>query len=240
MGNNSKNGWVENVQFNPHYWKRANISMIDLTDQDLLNDAVNTTLESMIFGDNASEHVLSTFGYGAKNLLKFVSQGKGGTNGVFIGHGSDGCRNALVAEQIGNVYMINSELVSMNGTGDMYHINLKSTVTGTLCLFNTSAWANPKGTSIRVDGGNLLVCQMFYHNLEYTDHIAEVSAGKLYISSCMLPHKNRFFVTYKEGLIRSKGNLYKQLASKIQPSNAGYNTLINGVGRYFPTNCWWI
>ena len=49
VGNNAGNGWVENVQFNPHYWKRANISFRYKTDQDQLNDAVNQTLEALLF-----------------------------------------------------------------------------------------------------------------------------------------------------------------------------------------------
>ena len=239
VGSNAKNGWVENVQFNPHYWKRADISMINSENQDLLNDAINLTLDSMVFGDNACEHVLGTFGYGAKNLLKFVSQGNGGTSGLFIGHGSDGCRNAVVAEQIGTVYMVNSELVSMNATGEMHHIHLKPTVKGTMCLFNTSAWSNPHNSSIKVEGGNLLVCQLFYYNLETTEYIAEVNGGTLFISSAMLPKKAQFFVL-GGGSVRSKGNLYKQLSSSNVPYSLDLAPLINGFGKYFPTNCWWI
>lgn len=239
VGNNSGNGWVENVQFNPHYWKRANISFIDLTNQDLLNDSVNLTLDSIVFGDNASEHVLGTFGYAANNLVKFISQGNGGTSGLFIGHGSDGCRNAVIADEIGKVCMVNSELVSMNGTGEMHHIYLKPTVTGTMCLFNTSAWANPRRSSLKVEGGKLIVCQMFYHNTESTDYIAEVNGGTLFMSSAMLPKKAQFF-SLSGGSIRSKANLYKQLNLTYPPAEFETKSLFNEINGYYPTNCWWI
>ena len=127
----------------------------------------------------------------------------------------------------------------MNATGEMHHIHLKPTVKGTMCLFNNSAWSNPHNSSIKVEGGNLLVCQSFYYNLETTEHIAEVNGGTLFISSAMLPKKAQFFVL-GGGSVRSKGNLYKQLSSSNRPYSLDLAPLINGLGKYFPTNCWWI
>ncbi len=240
IGNNSSNGWVENVQFNPHYWKRANISILDTTDSELLNNAVNQTLEAMIFGDNASEHVLGTFGYAAKDLLVFRSQGGKGTNGVFIGHGSDGCRNALVAHELDRVVMINAELVSMNYTEDMHHIVMNKTVTGTLAMFNMTAWAQPLDSSIKVDGGELLICQLFYHNLENTSNIAEVSGGTLFMSSSMLPIKDVHFKITANGKIRLKANLSKQTSSTLPPACREALRFARDAGAFSQTHSWWV
>ena len=240
VGNNSSNGWVENLQFNPHYWKRANISILDETNSELLNNALNYSLESMIFGDNASEHVLGTFGYAAKDLLVFKDQGNGGTNGIFIGHGSDGCRNALVAEELDCVVMINSELVSMNYTEDMHHIVMKSTVTGTLAQFNMTAWAQPLNSSIKVDAGNLIISQLFYHNLENTANIAEVNGGTLYMSSSMLPIKDVHFKVKGTGRINLKGNLSKQTSSTLPPTVKESLRYSRSSGAISQTHGWWV
>ena len=240
VGNNSSNGWVENVQFNPHYWKRANISVLDKTNSELLNNELNFTLEAMIFGDNASEHVLGTFGYAAKDLLVFKDQGKGGTNGVFIGHGSDGCRNALVAEELDTVVMINSELVSMNYTEDMHHIVMKSTVTGTLAQFNMTAWAQPLASSIEVESGNLIIAQLFYHNLENTTNIAKVSGGTLYMSTSMLPIKDTHFIVKNNGKINLIGNLSKQTTSKFPPYYKDEFSFYRSLGAFSQTHNWWV
>lgn len=240
IGNNSSNGWVENVQFNPHYWKRANISGLDTTGSERLNNELNLTLESMIFGDNASEHVLATFGYAAKDLLVFVTQGKGGTNGIFIGHGSDGCRNALVAEELDTVVMINSELVSMNYTEDMHHIVMKPTVTGTLAQFNMTAWAQPLNSSIKLDSGKLIIAQLFYHNLENTSNIAEVGGGTLYMSSSMLPIKDVHFSVKDDGKINLKANLSKQTLSTLPPACREMFGYIRFLGAISQTHSWWV
>jgi len=240
VGNNSGNGWVENVQFNPHYWKRATLSMLDTTGSDALNNAVNLTLEAMIFGDNASEHVLGTFGYAAKDLLVFTSEGGKGTNGIFIGHGSDGCKNAVVARRLDCVVMINSELVSMNATSDMHHVVMEKDVGGTLALFNTTAWAQPLNSAIKMNGGNLIVSQIFYHNLENTKNIAEVNDGTLYMSSAMLPIKQVSFVVGNSAKVRLVADLLKQTLSNLPPDGAGNIPYSNSNGYISQAQSWWI
>ncbi len=239
VGNNSSNGWVENVQFNPHYWKRASITNMDVTDAAKLNDRLNYSLEAMIFGDNASEHVLGTFGYAAKDLLVFTDQGMGGTNGVFIGHGSDGCRNALVAHELDCVVMINSELVSMNYTEDMHHIVMKPTVTGTLAQFNMTAWSNPLNSSIKIDAGNLIIAQLFYYNLEKTINIAEVGGGTLYMSSSMLPIKDTHFTVKGKGRIGLTANLTKA-QSTLPPACREALRYTRSAGAISQTHSWWV
>ncbi len=240
VGNNSGNGWVENVQFNPHYWKRALISDMDLTDQALLNNVVNTVSEAMIFGDNASEHVLGTFAYGAKDVLVFRSQNGKGTNGIFIGHGSDGCQNALVADQLDCVVMLNSELVSMIGEEDVHHIVMKDTVTGTLAQFNMVAWSHPKDCSIVVSGGKLLVSQLFYYNLEQTDYIARVGDATMCLYSAMLPERPTHFILANSGRLSLVGNLIRTKSSHIAPSNYRLSFAEEVRERVMEKFGWWI
>lgn len=209
IGNNGSNGWVENVQFNPHYWKRSSVSVKETENMEELNNQINYTLESFIFGYTEAEHVLGTFAYGGASILNFTEQNGKAANGVFIGHGSDGCRTALTADGIDTVVMINSELVSMNYTGDMHHIVMNEGAKGTLALFNTSAWGQPLPSAIEVNGGRLLISQLFYCNISDTANIAVVNGGSLCVAGAMLPVKNPHFIVGTKGTLLSKANLVK-------------------------------
>ena len=246
VGNNESNGWVEDIQMNPHYWKRATVSNNITSTADFdLNHIMWKNSTAIVFGDNASEHVLGTFAYGAQTVLKFVSQGKGGTNGVFIGHGSDGCQVAVRVEQLDCVAMINSELVSMvvsndNSCTDMHHIVMEPTVTGTLAQFNMQAWAQPVDASLIVDSGNLIIAQLFYHNIEHTENIARVKNGKLYMSTAMLPEKTISFMLNDRGSICLKGNLTKQVSLITPPASLNKLRCSRTKGSLYQVSGWWI
>lgn len=247
VGNNSSNGWVENVQFNPHYWKRSYLSA-STEDLAAVNQKVSDSLAAIIFGDNASEHVLGTFAFGAKDLLVFNSTRGNGTNGVIIGHGSDGCRNAIVVNQIDRVAMINSQIVSMNATADMHHIVMGANVTGTLALFNTAAWGQPKTAAIQQSGGNLIVSQLFYYNMEDTTYFADVSGGTFYMSSSMVsqdtttPLRNGEYAASGKARLRLVGNLYASLSPAVYQNRSDAMRVVRSGGNtaVSQSHGWWI
>lgn len=219
VGNNSSNGWMENCQFNPHYWKRADLSQMPAEKGDELNNVINETLDVFIVGDNKSEHMLGNFAYGGNNLLTLISQGNGGLNGTVIGHGSDGCRNALVVEEADTVEFINAELVSMNGNGNMHHITMKPTVTGTVALFNSMMWAQPSPEAILMQGGKLVVHQLTYYNMEDTTNLVGASGGELYYSTVMLPAKACQVKALKNSKVYLIGNIARQSLSFMAPTD---------------------
>ncbi len=238
VGNNNSNGWVENVQFNPHYWKRASLSVKPTTGEDEFNLRLNTSLDAFILGDNASEHMLGNFAFGAKNLMVLTSQGGKGTNGTIIGHGADGCRNALVVEQADVVEFINAEMVSMNASGDMYHIVMKETVTGTVALFNSMMWAQPS-ISFLVKGGTLIVNQLQYYMMESTQYLLDASGGKVYLSTALLLPKAVQVKISGNADVELVANLVKQSLSFVAPSGGASIKIQKDGGTCKESFTWW-
>ena len=158
---------------------------------------------------------------------------------MLIGHGSDGCRTAVTAHELGKVTMVNAELVSMNATEEMHHLVTKPGMTGTLALFNAVAWAQPLDCSLLIEGGKVAVCQLFYHNLEKTSQIAEIRGGILWMSSAMLPEKDPHFLI-NGGTVRLKANLSKQTASMIPPACREALRITRNAGAVSQACGWWI
>lgn len=239
IGNNDGNGWMENCQFNPHYWKRAAVSVIPEVGSDELNNVINGTLDVFIVGDNKSEHMLGNFAYGGRNLLTLISQGKGGLNGTVIGHGSDGCCNALVVEEADVVEFINAELVSMNGQGDMHHITMKKTVTGTVALFNTMMWAQPNPDSIHMEGGRLVINQMSYLNMENTANLVGATGGELYYCAAMMLPKTYQVKASGDAKVYLIGNVALQSLAFMVPTGEVNVTVQNDGATVEEIATWW-
>lgn len=239
VGNNDSNGWVENCQFNPHYWKRAVLSKKPAGDGAELNNVINETLDVFIFGDNKSEHMLGNFAYGGENLLVLVSQGKGGLNGTVIGHGSDGCRNALVVEEADVVEFINAELVSMNGEKDMHHIVMKESVTGVVALYNSMMWAQPKAEAIKMNGGKLVVNQLSYYNLEDTTFLVNATGGEIYYCAVMMPSKACQVRATSGATVKLIGNICRQSLAFMAPVDGAKVTMRNDGANVTETATWW-
>ncbi len=237
VGNNTSNGWVENVQFNPHYWKRAVLTSKPSSGDAEFNNVLNESLDAIILGDNVSEHMLGNFAYAAKNVLLFISQGGEGTNALIIGHGSDGCRNAMVVEQADTVVMINAELVSMNASGDMHHIWMKESMTGTVGLFNTMMWAQPT-SSLRVEGGTLIMGLTQYHNMEQAKYILESMGGHTWLGTMlMIPKDTQVMLT--GGEVELTGCLIKQSLSFVPPSGGAAVKIQKTGGSCTELYTWW-
>ena len=239
VGNNDSNGWVENCQFNPHYWKRAALSQKPATGETELNNVINETLDVFIFGDNKSEHMLGNFAYGANRLLVLVSQGKGGLNSTVIGHGSDGCRNALVVEDADVVEFINAELVSMNGDKDMNHILMKESVRGTVALYNSMMWAQPKPESIKMCGGRLVISQLSYFNMDSTPYLLTATGGEVYYGSVMLPPKACQVRAENGAKVMLNANICRQELAFMAPVDGAKITMKNTGAKVTENATWW-
>lgn len=239
VGNNDGNGWMENCQFNPHYWKRAAVLANVPAGAEQLNNAINETLAVFIAGDNKSEHMLGNFAYGGRDLLTLISQGKGGLNGTVIGHGSDGCQNALVVEEADVVEFINAELVSMNGQGEMRHIVMEKSVTGTVALFNTMMWAQPTPDSIHVEGGRLVINQMSYLNMEKTANLVDASGGEVWYCTAMMLPKTYQVKASGNAKVHLVGNVALRSLSFIAPSGEVRVTVLNEGASVEEIGTWW-
>lgn len=160
-GNNEGEGWVENIQFNPHYWFRSNLP----------NSPHNHNwrpfwfnqmklLEALKFGYNKYEHLLGTFVFAAQHGIGFVRQDGKGTSGKFLGHGTDSGLIALYLEGAEDVEMINTQLVNIEAEGRRSYIYScpedMGGKTGTYRIYNTLMWGDPHYAAI-FDGGDITV-----------------------------------------------------------------------------------
>ena len=237
VGNNASNGWVENVQFNPHYWKRSALSSKPATGETEFNYTLNTSLDAFIVGDCASEHMLGNFVYASKNAIMFIKQTGKGANALIIGHGSDGCRHAMVVEQADTVVMLNSELVSMDAVGEKHHVWLQKTCTGTVGLINTMSWSHPT-SSLRVENGTLIMGLSSYHNMEKSQYMVNATGGHTYLTTVlMIPKDTQVLVA--GGKVEIKGFLLKQSLSFAAPSGGASVKVKKTGGTFSERFSWW-
>ena len=159
-GNNPGEGWIENVQYNPHYWYRSNLP----------NKPENKTwkrfwhnqikyLNAFWFGYNKNMHVLNTFVFAALNGLYFTEQDGKHTSGKFIGHGTDGGEKGMRIDAIGDADFINTELVTIESPETKIYLHVSENAAGKTRLHNTLMWGHPD-YAIVIEGGHTEISQV--------------------------------------------------------------------------------
>lgn len=194
-GKNSGEGWIENVQYNPHYWYRCSLPNRPKGDtwKSFWHNQIKY-LDAFKFGYNEDEHVLNTFVFAAKNGLYFVNEDGKGTNGTFIGHGTDGGEKGMRVDGIGEADFINTELVTIESPNKRVYVHVTDTAPGRLRMHNTLMWGVPHAAvivengkvemnqtnfvdqgecAVTVYGGNLNLHGSYFYNNK--NHIKSVS-----------------------------------------------------------------
>ncbi len=152
-GNNSGDGWVENIQFNPHYFFRTELPNKPTRWQEFWHNQLRY-LDALKFGYNKEEHLLCTFVFAAHRGLCFVLQDGKGTSGTFIGHGTDSGQTALYNAGCGHVDLVNTELVTIEAPRDRVYFHSVSGAEGQMNVFNSLLWGAPQ-RAIVINGGDL-------------------------------------------------------------------------------------
>ena len=145
-------GWVEDVQFNPHYAARLHKSLPTARgDFSRIVEFQRQHLEGIVFGRCAKEHVRGTFLYAAYDGIAFRDDG-GGANARVIMHGSDTVSRGAVIEAAGRegIEFINAQLVPLSRY-EKGAIVVADSFGGKVSFFNTQIWA---GTVSGVIGGH--------------------------------------------------------------------------------------
>lgn len=144
LGSNCGEGWIENIQYNPHYWFRSKLP----------NSPDNNTwkpfwynqmklLDALKFGYNADEHLLGTFVFAAHHGIGFELQDGKGTSGLFIGHGTDSGLIALYLGGCEKVDLLNTQLVNIEAEGRRSYIYSAADAEGEFSITNTLMWGDP-------------------------------------------------------------------------------------------------
>ena len=158
-------GWVEDLQFNPHYALRLHASLprppvaahLDLGGR--VVDIQRKQLEAMVFGRCHQEHVFATFLYAAYDGIAFRDD-QGGSQARVLIHGTDTASRALVLEKVGagGVDVANAQLVPL-GKWAQAAIVATPDFSGAVRLFNSQCWAGP-ATALLAGQGEVLLQQM--------------------------------------------------------------------------------
>jgi hypothetical protein len=157
-------GWVEDLQFNPHYAMRRHPSLPHppISEGDaggMIIDVQRKQLEALVFGRCRQEHVFATFLYAAFDGIAFRDD-RGGTRARILIHGTDTASRALALATVADegVEFINAQLVPL-GKWVQSAIVAERGFAGTVRLFNSQVWAGPS-TAV-IDGrGDVLIQQM--------------------------------------------------------------------------------
>ncbi|MBM7564946.1 hypothetical protein JOC55_001891 [Paenibacillus sacheonensis] len=161
LGGGASDGFMRNVQFNPHYYGRNNYINHPSTDADFNQvwSYQKDHLDAFRIGDVHNETVFNTFVYGSQYGIHFVKQGEGGPEAVVIGHGTDGSKKGAYLEGAGpaGIAMINTELVSLSTTDKVY-VTLGEAFDSKATMYNSSMWGDTT-RSFDIYGGKLNIQQ---------------------------------------------------------------------------------
>lgn len=156
-------GWVEDVQFNPHYVLRLHKSLPhpewDGSAGGRLIDYEREHLEGMVFGRCTREHMRGNFLYAAFDGIAFRDD-DGGTNARIFLHGTDTASRAAVIASAGKegIQFINAQLVPLGKWAEAAIVTTPS-FTGKVSFANTQVWAGP-ATAILQGTGDVLIQQL--------------------------------------------------------------------------------
>ena len=137
------NGWVEDIQFNPHYAFRLHKSLTQ-PNHAVFGDFVSYQrehLEGMKFGRSANQRIYRNFLYGAYDGLSFRDD-DGGAHAHVVMQGVDTASRALFIEKTDpkGIELINSQLVPLSNW-EVGAIVTDEAFDGYAWLFNTQVWA---------------------------------------------------------------------------------------------------
>lgn len=173
VGNNAGKGWVQNVQFIPHYWARSTYKNKPEKGETLRANT-QKSLTGIEFGFNHQENMLHNFVYGAHFGIRYGSQDDlGGTNGISLAQGVDGSEIALKIDEGNELQFINTQLVALGESNNKRTILISNKFSGIARFFNTIFWGQPE-RSVEIQGGKVLFQQ--------TNHTAKQGDAAFYIT----------------------------------------------------------
>lgn len=160
VSNNPGEGWIENVQFNSHYWKRSSGYPKNANpDLNLLTPYQQANLDAVKVGSCLFEHQLGNFVFAANRGLYFVNDGGGCRSDVFL-HGTDaGTYGIAVESPVGSeLNIVNSQLVLTAAVPQSY-IYTGASFGGRAHFANSLEWGNQSGLSADIRGAGFVVLQ---------------------------------------------------------------------------------
>jgi len=150
VGGGSKNGLVQNCQFNVHSWarcwscpKKPRGGIHHPEGFRLLSNMLKQSCP-FVFGNCRNETIFNNFVYGSFMGIRFIAGNGKGTSGTVFGLGVDGTRYPVYMEKAGeSLVFINSQLVSYKSPDNKCYVKFTDTMNTSVDFFNTSFWGGP-------------------------------------------------------------------------------------------------
>lgn len=232
ISKNNTVGWVEDLQFNPHYaWRRpAELPPVHPTHYPLGHHSPivhyqRYHLEAIAFGRSNEQHVTRTFVFAAKDGLAFRDD-EGGSNARIIMHGTDTGTHGITVAASGEkgLEFINSQLVALLAVGDMADINIEASFEGKATFFNTKNWLYKIPTA-RIKGSGEVIIQQTQSS---GGIIVEGEGGKVFLENILFkfPLHPTVYLSEKEKKARLVAN--QSLGELINEMNMDSNLILLG------------
>ncbi len=179
-------GWVEDLQFNPHYALRQPSSPLPQPKyskgaEKQLIEYLRKSLDAFIFGRCEEELVDRPFVYAARNGLAFKDD-QGGCDGRIINQGTDTGLHGILVEASGpkGLVFINSQPNALFADeGEMADIVIGPDFKGKASFFNTQSWLRRASLTALIKGSGEVLIQQAQFNGELV-----ASSGKVAVENC--------------------------------------------------------
>ncbi len=161
----SGDGWIENVQLNPHYWAHTSgFPQPVVPDIKTIISYQQANLDAFKIAGATNEHMLGNFVFAAKRGLYLASDDGNSNIDVFL-HGTDAGNNAVFLESKAGskINLINTQLVLL-GTEQNGIITSAPGFDADVAFYNTISWGGAGPTTNLSGNGNVLIQQIHTHN----------------------------------------------------------------------------
>lgn len=163
VGNGSTDGQIHNCQFNPSSYTHQGTyyDSIPLGTSDNIHKILWRDATPYLFGNMTGQVLHENFVFGGLKGVHLVNEGSFGPSGYCLGFGVDQCTNALQVDDIGTggLDMINSQIVTVNGTAGRY-LETGASLNDTFRMFGSAGWGSHQYSAV-INGGDVRL-QLFH------------------------------------------------------------------------------
>ena len=189
--------------------------------------------EAFIFGRTDWECVFNTFNWGYKIGYRFIQTAAGGTNGNFLGIGSDANETSVLVEasQPYGILITNGEFVAFNGK-EPAEVRVLGTNTGSVQFQNCAFWGPAHHIASTAGTGVVTFNNCHFQDWKEGVTAIQASEGSLSVIGCTFSRESPQ-VELAEA-VRSAVIMGNQIKGKIDIRNKSKGSVEMGMNVTFP------
>ena len=184
-------GWIENVQLNPHYWAHTSgYPQVETPDINRIISYQQDNLDAFKIASATKEHILGNFVFAAKRGM-YLAPDNGNSNINIFLHGTDAGNNSVFLEskEGSKINFVNTQLVLL-GTEQNGIITSVPGFGADVSFFNSISWGGNGSTTNLTGNGNIIIQQIHTHNGKFYLNGGDVRLENIAISSTLNPQYN--------------------------------------------------